>query len=461
MLHINIKTIYRAIAAMSLTLAIAAPVNAQELESAYFSDGFLYRYRMNPALANDRNFVSFPGLGNLNVGLNGSIHLSDIFYNINGRTTTFLNPAVNTADFMNSIGNSNRLYTDNQVGILSAGFKAFGGYNTIGINARVNVGMHLPRALFSLLKEGVANDTYDISDVRAMARGYVEVALGHSHQLDSRWRIGGTLKVLVGGADIDARFDKAYLTLGQDNWTALVNADIRSSVKGLTYKHDINENTRHEYVSGADIDSPGINGYGLALDLGAEFRLNSDWTFSASIADLGFIKWKNNLLASTNGDRIVNTDKYTFNVDDNATNSFDNELDKLKDDLSALYELSDMGDRGSRTTALGATLRLAAEYKLPVYRRLSFGLLNTTRIQGSYTWTDFRLSANIAPARCFSAAASLSAGSFGMGFGWVANLHVTGFNLFLGMDHTVGKLAKQGVPLSSNASVSLGLNFPF
>lgn len=33
--------------------------------------------------------------------------------------------------------------------------------------------------------------------------------------------------------------------------------------------------------------------------------------------------------------------------------------------------------------------------------------------------------------------------------------------MFLGMDHTLGKLAKQGLPLSSNAAVNLGINFPF
>lgn len=459
MLHI--KNIYRALAATACVVAIAAPAKAQELESAYFTDGFLYRYQMNPAFGNDKNFVSFPGLGNLNIGMDGTLHLKNIFYTINGKTTTFLNPAVNTADFINSIGNSSRLMTDNKIGILSAGFKAFGGYNTISINARVSAGMSAPHALFSLLKEGIANETYDISDVRAMARGYVELGLGHSRQITDRLRVGATLKVLVGGADVDARFDKAHLALGEDQWTALVNAQIQSSVKGLTYDHDINENTHHEYVSGADVESPGINGFGLAVDLGAVYSFNQDWTFSASLSDLGFIKWNNNMLASTNGDQIVNTDKYTFNVDDKAPNSFDNELDKVKDDLSALYELNDMGDQGGRTTALGATMRLAAEYKLPVYRKLTFGLLNTTRIQGKYTWTDFRLSANVAPVKCFSAGANFSAGSFGVGFGWVANLHVTGFNLFVGMDHTLGKLAKQGVPLSSNASVSLGLNFPF
>ena len=186
-----------------------------------------------------------------------------------------------------------------------------------------------------------------------------------------------------------------------------------------------------------------------------------DWTFSLALLDLGFIKWNNNMLASTNGIKTFNTDEFTFNVDDNTPNSFKKEWDVIQDKLSALYELDDMGDQGGRTTALAATLNVGAEYTFPLYRKLSFGLLNTTRINGAYSWTDFRLSANIAPVKAFDASVNLAAGTYGVGFGWLANLHVPGFNLFFGMDHTVSKLAKQFVPLSSNASFNFGLNFPF
>ena len=67
----------------------------------------------------------------------------------------------------------------------------------------------------------------------------------------------------------------------------------------------------------------------------------------------------------------------------------------------------------------------------------------------------------VKPVKCLSASVNYGIGTFGSSFGWVANLSLTGFNLFIGMDHTVGKLAKQGVPLNSDAQFSLGINFPF
>ncbi len=80
--------------------------------------------------------------------------------------------------------------------------------------------------------------------------------------------------------------------------------------------------------------------------------------------------------------KTVNTDAFTFNVDDDASNSFDNRLGKSAQPVLELYELEDRGDSGSRARMLGATLNLAAQYRLPMYKKLSFGLLNSTRIQG-------------------------------------------------------------------------------
>lgn len=177
--------------------------------------------------------------------------------------------------------------------------------------------------------------------------------------------------------------------------------------------------------------------------------------------DLGWISFKDTKYASTNGKKEVNTNAYTFNVDDNAPNSFDNEWDRLSDDFGALYQLDDNGNIGTRSSALAATLNLGAEYQLPVYRKLAFGFLSSTRIAGKFSWTEARFSANVAPVKCFSADANVAFGTFGTSFGWLLSVHTTGFNLFLGMDHTLGKVSKQFVPLNTNASVNFGLNFLF
>lgn len=434
---------------------------AQSTKSGYFVDGYLYKYQMNPAIGNDQNFVSIPGLGNLNINMHGNLHLSDVLYNVDGHTTTFLNPGVSAAEVMSNISDVNKLGLDVNINILSGGFKAWGGYNTVSINARANAGARLPKSIFSLLKEGISNQTYDISNMRVKANAYAEIALGHSRNITDQLRVGANFKILVGGGAIDAELHDANLTLGTDTWTITSDADVRTNLKGMKYKTKYDKHTKRTYVNGIDGSFDGLNGFGLGLDLGATYRLNEDWSFSASVLDIGFISWNNTQLASTNGPQTFVSDKYTFNPDDDADNSFSNEWKHMRDDLAALYEMEDMGDTGANTQALNATLNFGAEYTFPMYRNLTFGLLNTTRIAGNFSWTDFRLSANVAPCKIFSAGINMSAGTYGAGFGWLINLHPKGFNLFLGMDHTFAKIAKQGVPLNSNAAVNFGINFPF
>lgn len=454
----NIRTI------ITLLLAGAAwgAAAAQNTYSGYFLDNYLYRYQMNPAYGNAQNFVGFPVTGNFNIGMQGNLHLSDVLYNIDGRTSLFTNPKVDAADFMSHIHDKNRIGADFKVNILNGGWKAWGGYNTVGIAVAGNVHASLPGSLFSLLKEGVENREYDIRDLRAGASAYAEIALNHSRDITQvpGLRVGGAVKFLIGVGSVDARFDNARLVLGQDSWDITAAADLYANVKGLRFTHDWNDDVTpaREYVSGAEFDGFGLNGFGLGFDLGATYQWR-DFTFSAAVLDLGFISWGESHHASTDGTVNFQTSKYVFDVSsDDDRNAFD----EMKDDLTQLYQLKDMGRTEGRTEALAATLNLGVEYELPCCRRIHLGLVNTTRIDGPFTWTEFRLGATGKPFDCLSAGINVVAGTFGIGFGWMLNLNLPkGFNLFAGMDRIPGKVARQGIPLNSNGELNFGINFPF
>lgn len=444
----------------ALTLS-AATLSAQHTYSGYFLDSYTPRYQMNPAFAGPTTgFVGFPGLSDINLDMHGTLHVSDVLYPNPGEgktTVLFTNPLISTSEAMSRFSDRNKIGANFKLDIINFGFKAFGGYNSVGINAVADVDACLPKSFFSLAKEGLSNRTYDITDVRASASAYTEIAFNHSRDIKQvpGLRVGATLKFLVGLGNIDAYLDEAHLTLGEDNWRAMTNANVYASVKGLTYKTDRNDDTGHEYVSGMDMGSYGPNGFGLAFDLGATYKWN-DFNFSLAVLDLGFISWGDTQFASTNGDQYFETDAFAFSVKDG-----DDTFDDMKNQLSALYELNDNGNIGTRTRAIRGTLNWGVEYELPYYRPLHFGLVNTTRFAGPFTMTDFRLSANVKPCKVFSASANLAMGTYGVGFGWMLNLHAPKFNMFVAMDRTLGKLAKQGVPLNSNAQVNFGINFPF
>ena len=212
------------------------------------------------------------------------------------------------------------------------------------------------------------------------------------------------------------------------------------------------------------MDKFGLNGGGFAVDLGAEWDLGKQGILegmkvSAALLDLGFIKWKSVSTAYNKGDEFVFDGFEDIKVEDGPGTSFDDQIDELEDKLSDLISLQD-GGTASKSNGIGVTLNVGVEYALPVYDKLSFGLLSTTRFQGEYTWNEERISANVSPVKWFEVGANLGVGTFGASFGWVVNLHPRGFNLFLGMDRMLGKISKQGIPLRSNADFNIGINFP-
>lgn len=453
----NYINILRGTALTAGILSACLQASAQDVRSGYFDDNFLYRFQSNPAFSNEgHGFVAMPGLGNLNVGTNGTLGVKHILYNVNGRTTTALNPEVTASEVLDGMKNKGRIGVNLRETILAVGFSGMGGYNTISVGTRADINVSLPKDIFRLAKEGPANSSYDLSNLGARGAAWAEIGLGHSRQINRQLRVGATLKVLVGVGGFSTDIKDARLTLGQDSWNAVVNAQLRSNIKGMRYKQKYNDDTNRDYVNGFDMDDFGpIGGYGAAIDLGAVYRLNDDWEFSASLLDLGGISWSETATASTDGPQEVHTDEYSFNVDNNDT------WEKFTDNLSMLYQLEDKGNTGSRFTGIGATLNLAAQYTFPLYRRLKFGALSSTRFNGPFTWTEMRVSAQVEPVKWFSAGANLAEGTFGFGFGWILNFKTTGFNLYLASDLTPGSLAKQGVPLNTNANFSMGINFPF
>lgn len=459
---------YMMTAAMTLC---GTAVTAQTMNSAYFTGDYKYRHDLNPAYGNEQNYISWPALGNLNVSTHGNFGYGDVVMNnpmfgkgSDKKMTTFLNPYISSSDALSGFSKGNNRISGNvDITILSAGFKAFGGYNTIELGARTSFGMSLSYELFEFAKN-TGNKSYDIGDVTANATAFAQLAFGHSHQIGDKLRIGAKVKFLFGGARADLKMEnlKADLT-ADDKWTVTGKATANVSMKGFTYlesEEEYNDPQRGTYrkVDDVDIDGAGLGGFGMAFDLGGIYKINRDWTVSAAVVDLGFINWSNNMQATNRSQSFIFNGFHDTAVKSDHTNSLDNQADKYGDQIADFANLSDEGDQGSRSTGFGATVNVGCEYTLPVYRKLTFGLLSSTRINGDHTWTEGRLSANVAPLKWLDGGINFAVNSYTASMGWVLNIHPKGQNFFIGMDHLLGKTSKEFIPLSSNASVCVGFN---
>ena len=445
---------------LTLTMAaIALSASAQESATGYFMENYNMKWQMNPAMGNRNGYVGFPALGNLNVAVNGNLSVTDLVYARDGKTVLFSNPNVSASEVLGNLGNVNRLSESLNLGVIQVGFKGFGGYNNIAINVKENASFDLPKSIFSLIKEGVSNKTYDITDLRAKAAAYAEIALNHSREIKQvpGLRAGVSLKFLLPVAFAEANFDELALELGENNWKARANANMRVGMQGFRYETEIDDRTKQRYVNGFNTDDLkyGINGFGFAVDLGATYDWN-DFRFSLALTDLGMLNFNSVQEASTNGVKTFETAAHQIGIGDDSEG-----WDKLVDDLSPLYQLDDNGDIGSTSMGLQGKMRLGVDYKFPLYDKLHFGLMNTTNFSSIFPMTEFRVSANVEPVKGVAASVSAAAGTYGANYGFLLSLGNKGFNFLIGMDYAAIKMDKNHIPLSTNCDVHLGINFPF
>ena len=456
-------------------------VNAQEANrSGYFLDGYTFRHAINPAFAPERNYVSIPVLGNFGVSAMSNVGVSTFIYKTpSGQLTTFLNQSVSADEFLGKLGTNNKVNANLNLNIISAGFRAFGGYNTINIGTRVNAGVNLPKDLFSFMKLGQTgpNTQYDFKNVRRKVQGYAEVALGHQRKITNELSAGAKVKFLLGLAHVDAHIKTMDVTLGHDKWAVRAQGEMNigagSGLNVPTNKEsgkDLDDPSKWNQIDydGIEYNNFGLAGFGMAFDLGATYdmsRFVDGLTLSAALTDLGWIGWNNNIKArtpETTWEFDGFKDVALMEDQEPEYKNLEDQLDDMWDGLEDCTNFERVDGKGSNTTALAATLSIGAEYKMPFYKNLTGGFLFTQRFAGCFSWTEGRFYANVKPTKWFDASINYGASTYGSSFGWMINFHPCGFNFFIGSDHQLFKVTPQFVPVGhASAQLTLGMNITF
>ncbi len=462
------------------TVAMAAfTATAQEaLRSAYFLPGYNFRHELNPALAPERGYFALPALGGINVGLNSNIGLSTFLYPIGGgKLTTFMSPTVGTDQFLDKLKDRNHFTQSFGVNILSLGFRGFGGYNTLGISVRQTASVVIPKDMFAFMKRGMtgASTHYNFKDLGVNGNVIGEIALGHSRRITKDLRVGAKVKVLLGGANVNAKISDMDITLSDQIWQIRAQGEMSVAAgKGLRVptKYELGKEPASSpdanMVEWGDIDydSFGLSGFGLGFDFGATYQLLPELELSAAVLDLGMMTWNNVVKAQTpattwsfEGFKDIAVDSSDPNYEEN---KLGNQFENIGDDLEDCTNFRRTETGAKRTSGLGTTVSLGAAYTLPVWKGLVGGLLLTQRIDGMYSWTEGRVSANLIPCGWFDLSANYALSSFGSSLGWIINFHPAGFNIFIGSDYQFYKVTEQYIPVGNvNANLQFGINFTF
>ncbi len=445
-----------------LLLCVSAVSYAQFTTSStgYFLEGNLYRNKLNPSFMGDQAYVSLPMLGNLNMHISSNVGLANFVYpsKDGNNMITFLHPDVTADEFNSSLNDVNRMNFGVDLSLMSVGFLAFGGYNTLDIGLHSAFGVNIPRDMFLFMKD-MGHEKYSVSNLDIYTRNYIDFALGHSHKVTEDLTIGARLKLLFGAAYAELLMEQMEMELNDSRW--IINAKGHAAV-AAGFKFTTDENG---VVDGIGDIQTGMTGFGLGLDLGATYDLSNVLTkgliVSASVNDISYMSWKNVAKAGINPDAPYVFDGFeelgvTTEGDENGS-----ALDQIGEDLNDFFALKDMGV-AKKNEMIGATLNIGVEYKMPFYNKMSVGALFSNRFDKITPLTRGSLMLNISPVKVLDFALSGNVSNYGWGWGAMLNLHCTGFNLFVAADSFMGKVSKQYIPLGkTNTALSFGINIPF
>ena len=405
------KSRYLLILLLIIILQDAASQNSQVLYYMNLPQNHL----LNPALTPSNSFyLGVPALTGINININNNfVNFSDVIMpNQKGDSLiSFLHPSYNVDNFIKKLNAINFISPEINIQLLGMGFRAGKDlFVSLDVTERILGNFALPKDLFVLALKG-NNDflgkTIDLSGLDARLQYFHEFGMGISKNIGSKLRIGVRGKLLFGVANASLNNKSLGLTVNNDySWD--FNANMSASISGPVKVYMSKANKIDSVVFDQEkIKKPSFfantGNMGLGLDLGAVYQLTGRINISASITDLGFINWKNdvtNLQASS-------TFKFNgFNITDvaNGTKTMDQLAQDMVDSLKNSFTIKN--DNQGFRTYLPMGVSVGGSFNLT--KSLTLGILSYSRFIGKQIREAVTLSANLNLGNALSTSLSYS-----------------------------------------------------
>jgi hypothetical protein len=252
------------------------------------TQGAFQQVYVNPAAQPDGKIhVGFPLISNLNFGAsNSGFTLSDML-TVRPDDSLMITPD----RVINSLNPINYLTFDTQLDLFSLGIYIGKSYLSFNISERTNFQFMYAGDLPRLLLEGNGGSllgnraSFDNSGMNLNV--FREVGLGLSTPINDKLTIGVRAKLLMGHFNVTT-----------------VNSSFGMHTDAETYALTFDGGARVNTAGFENLDLPGLTpldiffnneNLGIAVDLGADYKLDDKITLSASVLDLGYISWSSNV----------------------------------------------------------------------------------------------------------------------------------------------------------------------
>ncbi|MFC2105007.1 DUF5723 family protein, partial [Bacteroidota bacterium] len=368
-------------------LVFLSNTKAQQNNTFYLMHDVPQANLLNPAVQiKCKWFVGFPLLTSTQLNYsNSTFSFNELF------TTSDGSASLNIGNFYENIKKTNLLSTELHLDLISIGYRFSDYYINFNIAEKINVALTYPGSIMELAWKGNSQflgETAEFNNLRTHSVYYREYALGVSKVWDANNIFGLRAKLLFGKANIYSGKSEMSLYTNPSTFDLHVEGDLNVNT---SFPMTITQNSEGK-ISGVemgdiDIVSFLMNGKnkGFALDLGWIYRYSENITFSASLLDLGFIRWKsdvNNISISGSFDYTGTGIGSNFSSTDYMTELSDSVLDAFNHTVT----------QESYYSWLPTQIYLGGMYQ---YRpKLGIGLVNRNLIYRGKLHSSITLSAN-------------------------------------------------------------------
>jgi outer membrane protein OmpA-like peptidoglycan-associated protein len=387
-----------------LMLCIAVGASAQT-NTFYFMDEVPIRNDLNPAfMPNCAWYLDFIALPNFYIeGGNNAFALKDMLFKNNNQWVTAFHPSQSIDKLYNKVSSVTAFETNAGLNILNFGFRAKDvNYFTFDLSMKIDAGVYMPKDLFKLFFYGTPDEnginSYNLKKTGINAAVYGELGLGYMRQLNEKWNIGFKLKGLAGFAGAYSKINKFDLKASKNVWDIAVAGDAYIMTPAVRW--NATDSTLTTTTDNwQNLIKP--QGWGGAIDLGVTYEPVKNLVISASITDLGFIRWNKTqdmVHFSANGDfHYTGADFKYYNLNEGLIINLDSILDAF---TNAVDWQKEQGSNRAINQMLTANANLGVEYGI-LNNRISFAALSNTRINQNRVFEEITLAANFRPADWF------------------------------------------------------------
>jgi hypothetical protein len=444
----------RIAAGLVILIILGSPGEAQISNSLYFMEGVPQANRVNPANQPNCNFYfGFPLLAPVRLETSSSsFAYGDIIYPhpTEDSLITVLHHLGDKQAFVNLLKPLNYVVSDLGTSLMSMGFNTEVGFFTVDVTSRLDGNIYFPGDMARLILTGAEEGkTYQMDGAALDLSAFDEVSVGWSGNILDNLQLGVRGKFLFGVGDLTTTHSELQISTSQNIWNIQSDMKFNASLPFAEVQYD-DEGNIEDIILDEDIENQQIwkmpkymfnfKNMGLGIDVGVNYRPISPLLVSASVMDIGFIRWKDEVHDITYNTEFdyLGFEVNPFEIPEGVT--FGEYLDSLVNEtVDSLSSFLVTAPGNFYSKRLNTKLYLGASYH--VTPKISFGLLSRTDFLKSKVSQQFTASANFTTGRMLNFTLSYSyINAYFKNFGTGLSFNLGPLNMYIISDNALNVL---------------------